>query len=368
MTDMQDEGHISNRGVHRKSDFLHGFLIWTLWVLFYAVFFKIQTSGHSWVVALISSATSYYPFALLSILIWIICRKIPFGMMPVPVLCIVHFFISIVVSILWLGISFGMWYLAEGKAMLNYAELRAIVGWQFLFGMITYLLIAGIFYTIIYYRQYREKQLEEAELKLLMRDAQLKALKMQIHPHFFFNSLNSINALVTRNPKQAREMIAKVSDLLRLSLESRDKMLVPLREELELARLYLDIERIRFRDRMEVQEEVDDDILDVPFPAMVLQPLLENAVIHGISAHRGKGHIRLTLKSYNHRVYCHVSNTMGKQKSERSKRGTGLDNIHRRLDLIYSRHYDFHTFLSESGRFDVKLVIPMMENPHSLIS
>ena len=349
-------------GGSRKKVFFYGLLIWTLWIIFYAVFFKIQTAVHTWAIAFTASAGSYYTFALLSILIWFICKKIPFGRLPIPFLVLVHFFLSMIISSLWLFISYGAWYLAVGENMLQYDEIRATLGWQFLFGMITYLLIAGIFYTIITYRQFREKELREAELKLLTRDAELRALKMQIHPHFLFNSLNSINALVKQTPNQARVMIAKLSDLLRISLESRDKMLVPLKEELEFARLYLDIENIRFRDRMEFNEDIDPELMDQPFPGMVLQPLLENAVIHGIAEHRGKGTIRLSLNRHDTLIVCVVSNTVGSSKSKR-KKGTGLDNIQQRLKLFYKEAYALEASLNK-GWFDVRLTIPL--NPEGI--
>lgn len=367
---MNSKDKTSIIGGSRLRVFFYGFLIWTLWIIFYAIFFMIQIR-YSWDIALIASAGTYYPFALLSIVIWIICRKIPFDKYPPIVLIFIHFLFSMFLSALWLFTSYGLWYLQEGSEIFTYlgsysnniGGARVVIGWQFLFGMITYLLIAGIFYTIIYYKQFREKQLQEAELKLLTRDAELKALKMQIHPHFLFNSLNSINALVTRNPKQTREMIAKLSELLRVSLESRDKMLVPLKEELEFVHLYLEIEKIRFSDRMEVEEEIDPELLDVPFPAMVLQPLLENAVIYGVSEYRGMGRIRLLMKKEDHRLCCIVTNTVAKKQTRgRSKskgNGTGLENIRRRLNLFYSGNHDFKTGYPESGRFEVRLSIPM---------
>ena len=353
---------ISILGGSRLKVFLYGFLIWTLWVLFYAVFFKIQTSIPSWSIAFAASAGAYYTFALLSILIWFICRKIPFDILPIPILVSIHFFISMIISALWLFIYYGLWYLNEGKEIFTYYDVRSIFGWQFLFGMITYLLIAGIFYTIIYYKQFREKELQEAELKLLTRDAELKALKMQINPHFLFNSLNSINALVTKNSKQARDMIAKLSDLLRISLESRDEMLVPLKEELDLARLYLEIEKIRFSDRMTIHEEIDPELLNISFPAMVLQPLLENTVKHGITSHRGRGTIKVTVKKKDEKLCCIITNSVGKKKSDSIKQpmsnGTGLINIRRRLELLYKDAFSFVTDFSDSEEFRVVLLIP----------
>lgn len=345
----------------RKKILFNGFLIWTFWIIFYAIFFKFQL-GVSWAVALISSAGNYYIYALLSISIWFICKRIAFGSFRLPILFFIHFFLAIIFSATWLFLSYGLWYLQAGDSIFTIVEIRTTIGWQFLFGIITYLSIAGIFYTIIYYRQFREKELKEAELKLLTRDAELKALKMQINPHFLFNSLNSINALVTSNPKQAREMLVRLSDLLRLTLESRDQMLVPLKEELDLAHLYLEIESIRFGNRLEVHDDIDVNLLETPFPAMILQPLLENAVKHGISSQRGKGTIRMTIKRDDGKLCCTVSNTVGsdiRTKFESAANGTGLENISRRLILLYKDLYSFNIDKSIPSEFTISLKIPL---------
>ena len=114
---------------------------------------------------------------------------------------------------------------------------------------------------------------------------------------------------------------------------------------------------------MEVEEEIDPELLDVPFPAMVLQPLLENAVIHGVSEYRGKGSIRLSLKRENRRICCIVTNTVAKRQRQRTSKskgnGTGLANIRKRLNLFYSENYDFQADYPESDRFEVRLSIPM---------
>gem|GEM_PF-393845 len=355
----------STIGGRKSKIFFYGFIIWTLWVVFYSIVFKYQT-GTSWSIAAISSSQSNYIFALLGIGIWFNCRKIPFGIMPMGILLFIHFLLAISYSALWIFLSYGLWYLFEGKRIFQIVPVETIVGWQFLFGIIMYFLVAGIYYTIIYYKQYREKELRETELRLLKRDAEFKALKSQMNPHFLFNSLNSINALVSQNPKQARDMIAKLSDLLRMSLESRDEMMVPLKAELDLARLYLEIEEIRFGDRMAIHEEIEPDLLDVSFPAMILQPLLENAVKHGIADHRGKGIIQLILKRENHYLSCVVSNTVRKDRASGRKKstgnGTGLANIRRRLELFYSDQYNFEAGYSDSGNFVAKLKLPIRTN------
>ena len=141
--------------------------------------------------------------------------------------------------------------------MFERMDVRGVIGWQFLFGMVQCFFVAGIFYTITYYRNLKQKEMEQAELKILTRDAELKALKLQINPHFLFNSLNSINALVTKDGTLARKMISQLSELLRMSLESDDKLLIPLKEELDLLHTYLSIEQVRFGDKMTIKEEID---------------------------------------------------------------------------------------------------------------
>jgi len=361
---VKSETKNSKLNIQRKKIFLNGFLIWTFWIIFYAIIFKFQI-GVSWAAALISSAGNYYVYALLSISIWFICKHIPFGYFRLPVLFFIHFFLSIVFSAGWMFFSYGLWYLQAGDAIFTVVGIRTIIGWQFLFGVIIYLLIAGIFYTMIYYRQFRKKELKEAELKLLTRDAELKALKMQINPHFLFNSLNSINALVTSSPQQAREMLVRLSDLLRLTLENRDQMLVTLKKELDLAHLYLEIESFRFGDRLEVLDDIDATLLETPFPAMTLQPLLENAVKHGISSRRGKGTIRMTIKREDGNLCCSVSNTVGndnRTKFKTAANGTGLENITQRLNLLYNDLYSFNIDTSIPNEFTISLKLPIKSN------
>lgn len=353
---------MSNPAVKRSKVYLYGFIIWTSWIIFYTIVLKIQTNN-DWLNSVMSSAFTYYIYAILSIGIWFTCKRIPFDSMPIPVLILVHFLLSISYSALWLFLTYGLWYLAEGEQIFTYFDFRLVVGWQFLFGMITYLLIAGIFYTIIYYRHFREKELKEAELLGLTRDAEFKALKMQLNPHFLFNALNSINALVTQNPELSRKMVGRLSELLRISLDSRNEMCVPLKEELDFVHLYLELESIRFGDRMNFEETVDEELHDTDFPAMVLQPLIENAVKYGVAEKRGNGRIQLTIMREGERIACRVMNTVPKhsrsRKSKGSANGTGLQNIRRRLHLLYADRYEFSANYGESESFEVIMKIPI---------
>lgn len=229
--------------------------------------------------------------------------------------------------------------------------------------VILYGLISGLMYSFRFYRELIEKEAAAEKLKALAAEGELKALKAQINPHFLFNSLNSVNALITQDPVLARKMINRLSDLLRISLESRDRTLVPLKEELAFAHLYLEVEKVRFGDRMSFREEIDDELLGVPFPAMVLQPLFENAVRHGIAEKRGRGSIRLRLVRNEEQIECTMANTVSinrsRKKAEGLINGTGLENIRQRLDLLYGEKHSFRTGFSDADTFEVHLTLPV---------
>jgi len=343
---------------------LYVFVFWTLWVILYTLVFLIQKEIPGWGIALFSSACYNYTFALLTVGIWFVCKKLPVTRFAIPLIIFIHFILSSLFTAFWLFIVYGSWYLHQGKIIFEIVNFNEIIGWQFLFGMMSYLLMAGIFYTIIYYNQFREKTMREAELKVLTKEAEFKALKMQINPHFLFNSLNSINALVKRNPNQSRKMIGLLSDLLRMSLESRDKMLVALKEELEFVHRYLEIENVRFGDRMEYVEDVDQRLMAYRVPAMILQPLLENSVKYGVARRRGKGKIMLSVKRTGAKLLFTISNTIssGLEEGELSRNGTGLYNIKKRLELLYSDEFDFTAGPSGDGNFEVKFTIPIKKD------
>jgi len=348
----------------RLKVFLWAFLLWTLWVLFYSLIMSLQVGMPYWG-ALISGAFSYYTFALLSILIWFICKKIPLGKIATAILIAIHCCLAMLLSALWQFLMFGTWYLIEGKQALEAVPIRTFIGWQFLFGMIQYFLIAGISYTIIYYRNLKKKELEEAKLKILTREAELKALKLQMNPHFLFNSLNSINALVTKDPVLARKMIAQLAELLRMSLESHDRLLIPLKQELDLVHRYLAIEQMRFGEKMVFNETIDPALLTRPFPAMLLQPLLENAVKHGIANSLAGGTISLSIRRQNNHLVTSIANEIeekrGKPVSPGVKNGLSFANIRQRLDRMFPDNYSWQVDQSDPHIFRVEFKLPLTD-------
>lgn len=359
---------MTNPGRISKKQFVfNAFLLWTFWVFVYAAVLYAGSEIPSFFIAFITSAQSNYLFALLSISLWYLCLRIPFGRLPFGLFAVVHIFFATFFSVFWLFLLYGLWYLLMGKIVFEVVHFNQIIGWQVTHGMLFYFLVIGINYTIIYYRNFREKELAEAELRLLSREAELKVLKLQLNPHFLFNSLNSINALVTDNPELARKMLTKLAEVLRMALDSHDKQLVPLQFELDFTGAYLEIEQIRFGERMNYQEQIEPSTLTRFVPSMMLQPLLENAVKHGIANRLQGGTIQLRIQPAAETLDIQVTNQFNPTDSIDVNRlftnGTGLSNLKQRLDRLYGERYQIRVDTEEPGEFCIRLIIPGQDKP-----
>lgn len=204
--------------------------------------------------------------------------------------------------------------------------------------IITYWGILGIQSGFRYYRGFQERELHASELKAKLVRAQLSALKMQLQPHFLFNTLNAIMVLVRQQRgRQAEEMLARLSDLLRCVLEDVETQQIPLRKELEYLRLYLSIEQVRFQDRLGIEISADDGALDAAVPHMALQPIVENAVRHGIGRVAAAGTIRISAAHSNGTLVIRVADDgPGLGAADLTGGcGIGLANTRSRLHQLY---------------------------------
>jgi LytS/YehU family sensor histidine kinase len=163
------------------------------------------------------------------------------------------------------------------------------------------------------------------------REAELRALKAQIHPHFLFNSLNSIAALTSTDPARARDMAVRLSDFLRNTLGLGEKQSVPWRDELELTRTYLEVEKVRFGARLNVEMEVDEDCAECEVPPLVLQPLIENAIRHGIATLVEGGTVRVASRVFEGVLEVSVENGFDPESPAPRRHGHGLRNVRERL-------------------------------------
>jgi two-component system sensor histidine kinase AlgZ len=205
----------------------------------------------------------------------------------------------------------------------------------FVIGALLYLLSVGLHYAFLAMEASREAEMRAARARTLAREAELEALRMQLNPHFLFNSLHSISALATIDGRRARDMCIKLADFLRasLGLGSRDR--IPLREEIALARSYLEVEQVRFGERLRVKAEIQQGCEECPVPPLLLQPLVENAVRHGIANLVEGGAIRLAAERRGEEVSITLENQFDPESPPRRSSGFGLAHVRRRLEVCY---------------------------------
>jgi two-component system sensor histidine kinase AlgZ len=202
-------------------------------------------------------------------------------------------------------------------------------------GILLYLLSLALHAVLLAFEATREAERKALELQVLAREAELEALKAQIHPHFLFNSLNSISALAGTDPMKARAMCLYLSEFLRKSLALGGKKSIPVKEELALAKAYLEVEGLRFGERLSVEEDVESDGEACLVPPLLLQPLVENAVRHGIATTVEGGVIRLEARRTGNRLRVLIENPCDPAAPPRRGTGLGLANVRRRLAARY---------------------------------
>jgi len=224
-------------------------------------------------------------------------------------------------------------------------------------GVFIYGLIVLAYYLFVSLYNLSEKNAREAKLESLVKETELKMLRSQINPHFLFNSLNSVSSLTITDPEKARDMVIKLSEFMRYALSKKDEQPVSLRSELENLRLYLDIEKVRFGDRLSTEENIDEECFEIKMPVMILQPLYENAIKHGV--YESTESVRITTKARitDGHVEIIISNNYDIAPSSRRGTGTGLLNVARRLELFYGKKASIKT-AKENGTFTVTLYVP----------
>jgi two-component sensor histidine kinase len=258
----------------------------------------------------------------------------------------------------------GIWTLAAtGLARLFYQEagvaLLGDLSMIFALGCGFFLLTLAYHYLSLALAQTHRAQVRRQEAEILSRQAELKALRLQLDPHFLFNSLNSIAALTTKDPEKARSMCLRLSDFARQTLHSADKQKISLKEELEFARNYLAIEQQRFSDKMQLAEDIDPDALGVEVPPLLIQPLVENAVKHGITGLTQTAVINLTIKKIAEHLSIKVSNPFDPQAPKKRGTGQGIQLVRRRLENNYGKQATMRVNNdSDLNLFSVELEVP----------
>lgn len=228
---------------------------------------------------------------------------------------------------------------------------------------------SGIFitpWTLIYYfyhfiEKSRRQQFDTLKLEAMVKELELKTIKSHINPHFIFNALNSIRALIDENPSRAREAITQLSNILRSSMQAEKQEIVPFEKELNIVKDYLALEHIRFEDRLRVEYEIDEDTLDQPVPPMMLQTLVENAIKHGIGKQVSGGVIRIVsdFKGDYHELVVLNSGQLGEQQNED---GFGLSSTRNRLQLLFGDRSRFFIIQRNDEVVEARVQIPVNIN------
>jgi len=367
---------LESRGSHikvRRRRWARLGLIWGIWT-FIGIVFTLQgyfTSYRSerpmlFTDSLYLQMTWSYLWALATPLVLWASARLPIernnwvrsALLHVPISILLSVFLTALGHILlWL-----YWGYREGKPF-SFERMGRFVVANFSEGIGIYMLIAMTSYAINYYRRYREGQLRTLQLEAQLSQAQLQALKMQLHPHFLFNTLHSISALLTKDIDSARKMITRLGDFLRLTLENSGSQEVTLKQEMEFLSCYLEIERIRFQNRLATRMDIAQPTLVAKVPNLILQPIVENAIRHGIAPRSTPGLIEIEAKQRNGTLRIQVrDNGPGLSKHRTSdilfKKGLGLANTETRLERLYGAAHLFDLSNNPNGGLIVTLEIP----------
>jgi two-component system, LytTR family, sensor kinase len=236
-------------------------------------------------------------------------------------------------------------------------------------GVLTYWLVVGLYQSIHFYHAAMERQTKAAQLEMQLSHAELENLKSQLHPHFLFNSLHTIGILMQEDVDAASHLLVCLGDLLRMALERRENE-ITLQSELEFVGKYLEIEQTRFHDRLKVQMDVPPDLLEVYVPSLALQPLVENAIKHGISVDSAAGRLEIAAKRHNGRVWlCVRDDGPGPAPGSRLRFGVGLTNVQSRLKQLYGDESSLELTGGNGRGCEAIITIPLRSshedtNPH----
>lgn len=321
-----------------------------------------------WIVALRPGLLEAFLWALTTVAIFWLARRFPLDRGRVLRGVVVHLAAAVVIALARSGVMVVLgWYLAWVRPRIFSTQFWGTSSQNLLF----YALLLGIAHLVFYYRRYREREEAAQQLARGLTEARLQALKMQLQPHFLFNTLNAISALIPAEAKPARRMVARLGDLLRTTLEHEETQEVTLREELAFLEPYLEIEQARLADRLTVVMNIAPETLDARVPHLILQPLVENAVRHGIasriepgkveiSASRGPDDrfLQLEIRDDGPGVDRHLGLEAQAELRTHTRRGVGLTNIRSRLEQLYGGEHRFKLENQAAGGVLVRISLP----------
>ncbi len=320
--------------------------------------------------AIYHTGLEYFVWLLLTPAIFWLSRRFTFDQSDWPRNMAVHLGAALAVAVatdFYQAWTFGKFF--PGHRWAGFYPGARLLDFRFLDELFIYLVVLSAGFARDYFWRFRERQEEAVRLReqavsleAQLAESRLHALRMQINPHFLFNTLHAVSSLVERDPAGVRRMIARLSDLLRYTLEGSGSQEVTLKEELAFLRGYLEIQRIRFQGRLEVEEAIDPDVLDGLVPSMILQPLVENAVKHGVTKLEGCGRIEICARMENGELVVSVHDNgpgLDAMPAEPlDTEGVGLRNTRERLETLYGSDHRLQLDASPLGGLIARIYVP----------
>lgn len=347
------------------------FALWCIYGLFNMVVVHYRTTlwgkPMSWAECALYEMTYVWIWAAVTPLVLVLSRRFPLGHGHSRRNVFVHLLGAFLAAVLTKSIwdFTALPFISPSLVPTDFRTFQKSMIHAMDFGVLHYLIVIVCHHAVEYYRKYEDGRLRASQLEAKLATAQLHALKMQLHPHFLFNTLHSISELVHDNPGRAESMIVRLSDFLRLTLDHVGVPEVPLTEEIDFLRRYLEIEQMRFEDRLSVEWQVDPSTLNVRVPNLILQPLVENALKHGISRNTAHGVLRISCKQEDGKLAMKVyDNGPGPKRAtgnllEPVREGVGLNNTRSRLERLYGGDHHIAFRHAPEGGFEVTIRIPM---------
>jgi len=346
---------------------------WTLFALFFStqLYLNILYHGHSPPFAnlLISWGICGYLWAALTpVALWL-ARRFPLEKEVIVRRVALHLLFGVLISLLQLvayTLVFQTFVHRSSDSFFPLGPFQDVVVGQFHFNLLLYCVLVGLYQTFDYYRRFRERQqraaqleLEAAQLETQLTRAQLDALKMQLHPHFLFNTLNTISVLMEEDVSAANEMLLRLSDLLRAALKNNEAHEVTLEEELQFLEKYLQIEQARFQDRLKIRIDPGPETLAAYLPNLILQPLVENAIRHAVAPSTKVTTVEIRSRQQDGHLLLSVSdNGEGMNDHAVPTNGIGLRNTRARLEKLYGPDQDFRLETNAGGGVHISIIIP----------
>jgi two-component system, LytTR family, sensor histidine kinase AlgZ len=332
------------------------------WIPLAAILTYLMASGGrmGWLESAVVAFPLCVVYAFICLSAWYSAKSAPLNATSPPRLWLTHVLASAFLSLVWVQLGRLFAYLLSRAPFFSGLSDRFSGQFPILFGagFLFYLLAVSSSYVILSLETSREAEARAMETSVLARDAELKALKAQVNPHFLFNSLNSISALTSVDPAKASEMCLLLAEFLRMTLGLGEKNGIPLSEELSLLERFLAIEKVRFGARLQMQEEIQEESKTVVIPPLILQPLVENAIVHGIANLSEGGNVRLASSCQGGHLSVVVENTYDPESTPNRRSGMGLANVRRRLEARYGNRAVLRV-VPEAQLFRVALSLPI---------